>query len=425
MRTVNDLRQALVEETQDLASPIQVPAIRRRARRRRMHQGYAAVLVALILGAGGGLATLHRGTTTPEPLVTQTGPAPFVTETGTPPVTQTESPPAPAGSVTPRIDPSFPATGTVIRTGALVGTNYELVVWFYDNGPDAVGISSGLLDRGTGQVRDLETLAPDGHYDRRAETGGFKLLDEVDDRNGGVLDYGLFIGNANRIVGRVGGTPYEAHLSRWDRNSRFVVYWIDHKGTPVPADSMTYTSGPQVPRFVAYDRGGKQLGTSDGLGVRRSDGGVTLADQPQVGDVIRTGLPLADGRQLVFWFVGAGDTALLKAGSLDPATGNRVVLKDLGVYHQPPFDIGFYHGWDDFAGPGGTHIMVGTYVGSAAKIVTGAPGDGVTSGFGRWTAHPELIVFWANNISTANYPQTAAVAYNAEGGVIGTLSFGG
>jgi hypothetical protein len=408
MRTVNDLRQALIEETQDLASPIQVPAIRRRARRRRMHQGYAAVLVALILGVTAGLATLHRGTTTTEPLVTQT-----------------ESPPAPAGSVTPRVGPSFSVAGKLIRTGAPVGDKYELVVWFYDNGPDAVGVSSGLMDRGTGEVRDLETMFLDGHVDQGARTGGFKLLDQVDDRAGGAIDYGLFIGDSSRIVGRVGGAQYEAHLTRWDKNSRFVVFWIDHKGTPVPADSMTYKTGPQVPRFIAYSKSEKQLGTSDGLGIRRSDAGVNLADQPQLGDVIRTGIPLADGRQLVFWFVGAGDTALLKAGSLDPATGNRTVLKDLGVYHQPPFDIGFYRGWNDFAGPSGTHILVGTYVGPAAKIVTGAPGEGVSSGYGRWTAHPELIIYWASNISTANYPQTAAVAYNAEGGVIGALSYGG
>jgi hypothetical protein len=405
MRTVNDLRRALIEETHDLASPIQVGAIRRRARRRRLRQGYAAVLVGLILAAGGGLATMHRGTTTPEPLVNQTG-----------------RPPVPAGSVTPRVGPSYSVAGKVIRTGAPVGDKYELVVWFYDNGPDAVGVASGLLDRATGQVRDLETLFLDGHVDRCARTGGFKLLDQVDDRAGGALDYGLFIGDASRIVGRVGGAQYEAHLTRWDRNSRFVVFWIDHHGTPVPADSMTYTSGPQVPRFIAYSSSEKQLATSDGLGIRRSDAGVNLADQPQLGDVIRTGVPLADGGQLVFWFVGSADTMELKAGRLDPTTGTREPLKELGVYH-PPYDIGFYGGWDDFVGPGGTHIMVGMYAGPAAKIVTGAPGEGVTSGFGRWTAHPEVILFWASNITTANYPQTAAVAYNAAGGVIGAHSF--
>jgi hypothetical protein len=65
--------------------------------------------------------------------------------------------------------------------------------------------------------------------------------------------------------------------------------------------------------------------------------------------------------------------------------------------------------------------MLGTYVGTADKIVTGGPGTGVHAGSARWSAHPELIVFWADHIT--DYQQTAAVAYDKAGKVIGALSY--
>jgi hypothetical protein len=319
------------------------------------------------------------------------------------------------------VDPSFPAFGKVITTGAKVGSDYELVVWF-SNGPSAASMESGLLDRHTGVVRNLETFSQEGHYDPHATNGGFRVVAQLDDRNGGVLDYGLFIGSPSRIVGQVGksGAPFEAHRLTWSVNEHFVVFWASHPGSPIPADSGTYLTSQGATRFVAY-RGGSQLGTSDNVPVHRADTSVNQLDQPQLGDTIQTGVPLAGGGTLVFWFVGApgADSAILRAGRL--VDGTRTVLKDLGVYHQPPFDIGFYHGWNDFDGLAGTHVLVGTYVGAAAKVVTGAPSAGAKSGYGRWTAHPTLIVFWASGVAAGDDPKSAAVAYDENDKVIGAF----
>ncbi len=303
------------------------------------------------------------------------------------------------------MDPSFSASGKVITTGAKVGDDDELVVWFYGNGPNAVGVASGLLDRRTGTVRHLETNFGPGHTDAHATQGGFLMVAQLDDRNGGVLDYGLFVGSPGRIVGQVGGkgAAFQAHRLSWNVNEHFVVFWATHPGSPIPADSGSYTASQGATRFIAYGRGGDQLASSDDMPVHRADTWLNREDAPQLGDTIQTGVPLAGGGTLVFWFVGgtAESSVILKAGRL--VDGKRTALKDLGVYQQPPGENGFYHGWEDLAGPAGTHIMVGTYAGAAAKVEAGAPGAGVKSGYGRWG-------------------QTAAVAYDENGKVVGAFS---
>ncbi len=62
-------------------------------------------------------------------------------------------------------------------------------------------------------------------------------------------------------------------------------------------------------------------------------------------------------------------------------------------------------------------------MGPAALIAAGAPGAGVVSGSARWSAYPELILYRVAGVSTASYPQTAAVAYDNAGNVVGTYSF--
>ena len=77
---------------------------------------------------------------------------------------------------------------------------------------------------------------------------------------------------------------------------------------------------------------------------------------------------------------------------------------------------------DDLPGTGGTHIMLGEYVGPAVKVVAGAPGTLVTTGFAHWSAHPEMIVYWAAGVTEP--AQTAAVAYDAAGKIVGAYSAG-
>jgi hypothetical protein len=401
MRTVAELRQAMVEETRDLETRVELAAVQRRARRRRLGQACGAGLAALTVVAVAAYAATASGPGTGQPIGA-----------------------LPTPTISIQVHPSFPSTGRVITTGQQVGSpDLELVLRFHGQA-DHTWLVGGLLDRRTGVVRDLEGAT--SMHDAAATIGGFKELDQIDDRVGGVIDYGLFIGTPGRIVAEAHGGRYEAGLAHWSVNGAFTVFWVDHPGTPLPnPTAYPRPSGPtDQPRFVAYDAVGNQIGTSAGMWSHRSDIGVNLEDAPQVGAVIDTRVRLADGGTLLFWFVGTGDSAILKAGKRDPATGTLTTLKEISSLHRPPFASGFYHGLSDLPGPDGTHIMIGEYVGPAVRVVGGAPGAAVTSGYAHWTAHPELIVYWVANVATADYPETSAVAYDAAGKIVGTYSLG-
>ncbi|OLB65216.1 MAG: hypothetical protein AUI10_07770 [Actinobacteria bacterium 13_2_20CM_2_72_6] len=229
---------------------------------------------------------------------------------------------------------------------------------------------------------------------------------------------------ARRIVAEARGTRYEARLAHWSVNPAFTVFWVDHPGVPLP-DATAYPrpTGPtEHATFFAYDAAGHQLATSGGITSKRSDIGVNLQDAPRIGELIETGLRLASGGMLVFRFVGTDNSVLLKAAGRDPATGTVTDLKDLSALHLPLSPAGFYNGMSDLAGPGGTQIMVGEYVGTAARVEGGAPGAAVTSGSAHWSAHPEMIVFWVANVAPAVAAQTGAVAYDAANKIVGTYS---
>src|SRR5438874_9823176 len=162
MRTVSDLRQALVAETSELETPpIELAEVRRRARRRRLGRASGALLAALATVAVAAYAAL--------------GAAPAAD-----PVPQPQPTPLPTPSVSLQVHPSFPSTGQVIRTGAPVGgPDRELVLRFVGEA-DHTRLTGGLLDRHTGVVRDLEPAT--STYDAAARTGGFQELDQIDDR---------------------------------------------------------------------------------------------------------------------------------------------------------------------------------------------------------------------------------------------------
>jgi hypothetical protein len=210
----------------------------------------------------------------------------------------------------------------------------------------------------------------------------------------------------------------------WPGNPRYLLFWVDHSGTPLPTESdHPFPEGTDNPRFVAYSEGGRQVATSDGLTSRRTDAGLLIEDAAMVGAPIDTGVTLADGGKLRLWFVGQNGQAMLRSGSVRTVGGTVAQQQDLGMYAQPPYASGFYHGWSMFAGPNGTHVLVGTYVGPAPRISVSAPGPGVTSGTARWSEHPELTLFWVAGVSTANYPDTVAHAYDPAGNVLATRKF--
>jgi len=353
MRTVADLRRALIEETSDLENPVRLAAVVRLARRRRLTRAGAAACAALtVLALALWAATGPRAVRTPEPL-------------GTPKATQS------VPSVPFRVHPSFPTVGQVITTGVPVGSGYQFVLRFGGDATQA-SLRGGLLNVQTGEVRDLGE--PIGLQQSERTGGGFTVLEQLIDRSGGVIDYGLYIGDVGSIVVRSGGIRYPATLARWTVNRKFTVFWVDHGGTPVPGETnKPVDHAANQPTATAYDAAGHQIGTSAGKLFVRTDMDINISDSPMMGALIDTRVPLSGGGTLVLWFAGTEESAVLKAGRRD-AAGAISELKDLAAIAMPPQPVGFYHGLADLPGAGGTHIMLGEYVGPAAKIQAGAPG---------------------------------------------------
>lgn len=388
MRTVADLRRAMIEATENLAPRVTFAGVLQRARRRRLRWAVTALVAALVPLLAGLLINGMRPAAPPLP-------APAL---------------RPAPSVPFSVHPSFPPVGDVITTGVRVGNDDELVFWFYE-GP---GLSAGLRNTATGTVRSLEGAGGGGP--------GFANLAQIDDRRGGLVDYGLFIGDAARISVSTSGQQVDAELAPWSNDRSYIVFWARHTGTPLPPTGAPATTDVAQPQFTAYDRAGKVIATSQGRS-QRSDGGVNAEDRPRVGDMIRTATPTASGRELVLWFVGDDKGALLKAGEWDPRSGTATELKVLGGFARPPSAIGFYSGYDLIDGPGRTQIALGEYVGPAARVVMAHPAEGVTTGSARWSAQPELVICWAVNVPTATAHEISAVAFDANGRVIAATNF--
>ena len=400
MGTVADLRQAMIDETEGLAPRVTFAQVRLQARRRRLRRGVTALVAGLLPLLAGLLVTGLQPASPPTP-------APTVWPGPTP---------RPAPTVPVFVHPSFPAVGDVITTGVRVGADSELVFWFTD-GP---GLASGLRDATTGQVRSLEGGG--------SGVRGFSDLAQIDDRRGGIVDYGLFVGGAARITVTTGDQRLEAELAPWSIDPSHIVFWTRHTGTPLPPSGAPQpSSGASLPPsgaplFTAYDRANRVIAVSEGQS-QRSDGGVNAEDRPQVGELIRTGTPTARGRELVLWFVGDDKGALLKAGERDPNTGTVTELKLVGGFARPPSDIGFYLGYNQFDGPEGTQTVLGVYVGPATRVVMAHPAVGVTTGSARWSAHPELVLCWAAKIPAAAAPDISAVAFDANGRVVAATNF--
>lgn len=402
MRTVDELRTALRAETDGLQPGLPVAAIRdrarRRSRRRRLTQAGAAMVTGLVVAAAAMYLSLTRpGVPLPQP-----------------------EPLDPLPSVNVQVDPSFPPLGPVVRTGVRVGTNQELVMWF-SGSTDVPQVNDGLLDLGTGAVEDLDQLASGDQ-----SVPGFQQLGQIDDRRSGVVDFGLYVGTVGAVVVESHSGHDAAHLFVWPGNRRYVLFWADHSGTPLPTESdHPFPADTDMPRFVAYTDHGRQLATSDGLTSRRTDTQTMLGDSPTVGTPIDTGVVLADGGKLRLWFVGNDTEVILRTGSVPLVSGPVGHQQDYAHFHQPPDASGFEAGWGVYDGPNGTRVVVGVYTGPAATVTVNAPGVGVTSGTARWSAHPELILFWVAGVSNANFPGTVAQAYDAGGHLLDTATYPG
>jgi hypothetical protein len=403
MYTEQDLRRELTQEARDLASKVTFAQVKARAGTRRMRGALGVLTAALVpVLAAGTVVALHPAAYAPGPSPEPTAiAAPSTASSGTDAsVAPSSSPP---GSAVPS-DGSVPPAGPTIATGLPVGDNERLVLFIRDA---MNGLQGGLSNPSTGGFRPLQG----GTVVRPMEFG---TVFEVDDRRGGIIDYGVFGAADARIDVMVDGKPVRANTGRLAQAPDATVFWIPRSGVLVaPTGAPADAPRPDL-TITARDAAGVVLGTAEHF--QRSDGVVNRDDSAvPVGDPVRSGVTLADGGELVFFFEGGATEALLFAGSRD-GTGKVTKIKGLGVYHRPPFDIGFYGGQNQFALPGGGSLVVGTYVGPA-DTVTMEGTNATQRGSGRWSAHPQMRIFWAAGTGLKG------VARDAQGTVLKTVDY--
>ena len=386
MYTVEDLRREMADETCDLAPQVTFEQVRTRAARRRLRNVIGAVAAALVpVFAAGTFVAVQPAGPSPSPLPTGLG----------------------ATTIVPMVaDRSVgPPSGPVISTGVLVGAGEQLVLFSRDS---MNGVEAGLSDPNTGRLRELDgggTVQP----------GAFGTVFELDDRRGGIIDYGVFGRADARIEVTIGGTSLPASTGRLPQLPDATLFWVKRDGVRAAPTGAADAPTPDAV-FTARDAAGSTLGTA--THIQRSDGALNRADNAAlIGDWMHTGLTLAAGGQLVFWFDGDQNSAILHAGS-DDGAGTVKELKALGSYHRPPFDIGFYGGVHTFELSGGMTLTVGTYVGRAATVTMQGT-NASRQGSARWTAHPQTRIFWAIGVTG---PPTG-VSKDAQGNILGATDF--
>jgi len=386
MYTLDDLRRDLADETRDLAPRVTFEQVRARAMRRRAGGVIGVITAALLVPvvAAATFVALQPAGSTP-------GPVPVA-------IDPTIVPPEPDGS-------AGPVSGPMLSTGLPFGDRERLMLFFRD---EMNGVKGALSDPSTGDFRELDDGAG-------AEPGKFSTVYELDDRHGGIVDYGVFGRADAQIEVTVGGKTVPANTGRLPQLPDATVFWVKRDGILANPTGAVEGADPDV-TFTARDAAGSVLGTA--TEIQRSDGAVNRTDGAvRVGDWMPTGLTLAAGGELVFWFDGDEKAAMLHAGS-DDGNGTVKGVKILGSYNRPPFDIGFYGGLNTFELAGGATVTVGTYAGRAATVTMEGTGAS-QQGSARWSAHPEARVFWA--VGLTGMP--SGVSRDAKGEVLGTTDF--
>jgi hypothetical protein len=214
---------------------------------------------------------------------------------------------------------------------------------------------------------------------------------------------------------KVAGTTTQATTRSMKELPDATVFWVKRGGV-LAGPTGAVDTPPVGTVFTARNAAGAVLGTA--THIQRSDGGVNRTDSARpIGDLMRTGLTSAAGGELVLWFDGDQNAALLHAGA-DDGSGTIRELRVIGSFHRPPFDIGFYGGVHRFELAGGASVLLGIYVGPAATVKMVGP-NASGQGSARWSAHPETRVFWAVGIDTGY----SGVASDAQGNILQTSTF--
>ncbi|GAA1525575.1 hypothetical protein GCM10009827_047870 [Dactylosporangium maewongense] len=394
MRSIEELRRAMRDETADLAPRVTFAQVRQRARRRRF-TGLFTFAATVLVSVAATMTALAGAPAGPAPL-----PAPSLSAVAPTLSAAAAAPTQLAG------DTELRGTGPVVRTGVAYGTGEELVLRY--SGDDMNGLYSALHDPAKGTYRRLGggiTVPP---------VGGFSTILELDDRHGGIVDYGVVHGAGLRVELTADGQRTQASTAELPGMPDATIFWVRRAGVAVQPTGAVGGPTPDL-GFTARDAAGVVVAT--GGQVQRSDGEVVIADTSvQIGDLMRTGVTLADGGRLVLWFSGDERGAGLVAGS-DHGTGAPTEVRGLGRFARPPFDIGFYGGRHEFDEAGGTKVVVAVYVGPAATVTLGAPGA-TGRGSARWSAHPQLRVAWVNGVPAGDGWKVNGVATDAQGAVV-------
>ena len=387
MRSIEELRQAMRDETRDLAPQVTFAQVRQRARRRRF-TGLVAFAAAVLVPVGATMTALAGGPAgpTPSPTLEHSRPAPAVTNF----VSGTE----------------LPGAGPLIRTGIAYGTAEELVFRY---GDAANGVLAGLYNARTAQFRRLDFGL------NLSEAGGFSTIMEIEDRHGGIVDYGVVKGTDVHVDVTWDGQHSEAATAEVPDMPGVTLYWVQRAGIAIGPTGRVNEAAPKLV-FTARNAAGAVVATG-GDEIQRSDGLIVIADNAvPIGDPMPTGVVLADGGKLVLWFAGDAAGAHLYAGR-DNGNGKRTELIDLGIYMRPPADIGFYGGIYGFDQPGGTRVMLRIYVGPGVGVTLAAP---VSTGHGsvRWSAHPQLHIGWISGVPPESAHTVTGFATAADGTVL-------
>lgn len=242
---------------------------------------------------------------------------------------------------------------------------------------------------------------------------------ELDDRNGGIVDYGIFGADGAQIRVTAGGQSTLASTTAIPGVADATLFWVRRGGVIAGPTGAVGGPSPDVV-FTAVDAAGRTLGAGAPY-VQRNDGVVHSSDGfSPIGEFMRTGLTLDDGGELVFWCDGDQRAVMLHAGS-DGRRGTVTELRNLGSLSRPPYPSGFYLGYNTFPLTGGGSVVVALYVGDAASVeMRGAGGAAVGShGAAVWSAHPQLRILWATGVTG----RPTAVARDDTGKVLLTTDF--
>ncbi|WP_433044654.1 hypothetical protein [Dactylosporangium sp. CS-033363] len=406
MYSTDDLRQALAEAADGRTTRLGFADVKRAANRRRPRTVVAGIAIATlpVLATGGALA-LAPGAPDLAP-TPDAHPSPLMRSAFyDSPSAPASAPAAGDGSIQQYPpDPSFPVPANVqlIHTGERFGSHEELVMWVQD---EANGVQGGLFDAATGRLRTLGYAG----LPRPGEFGW--SVQELDDRQGGILDFGAFGADDVTVKVKAQGRTAEAKTAAVPGKPGVRVFWVRRTGV-LAAPTSAVNPAPNDAVFTAYAADGATLGTTKEI--QRTDDRINFEDESKVtGDRMRTGIRFPDGGELVFYFEANAATGLLQAGKLD-AAGNVTFLKTLTNVARPPVVGGFYRGIFTVAE---VHVRAAIYVGSASKVQLGAEGA-TDRGSAAWTAHPELRVLWCRTDNQVN-----AVAYDDAGNVVAATDF--